>query len=1126
MRSTRLLRWGAIATPVTLVALSSAALPSAAQAQTAALAAGQPAATQPPLTAAQAKALSTNVTDKVIVVFKNQFAGLTDAPNDTAARTAAVGSAQSGVMSQLAQTHSLDVKSFSLINAVSATVSAGEAKYLAANPAVGEVVPDLTIPVADAPVTIARTAAAADGIKPLPGACASGKTVQLDPEAIENINAATQSGKGDAAQALGYTGAGVKVAFIADGVNPDNPDFIRANGQHVFVDYQDFSGTGTAAPTDGGEAFLDSSSIAAQGRIVYNVAGYGEGLSTACRIRILGVAPGASLVGLNVFGSAAFAYDSVFLEAIDYAVTHDHVNVINESFGDNPFPDTSSLDLTELVNDAAVKAGVTVTVSSGDAGSTDTIGSPATDPHIISAGASTTYRAYAQSGIGGITAPGVKGWLDNNISGLSSGGFAQNGSTVDVVAPGDLNWALCTADPAKFADCTNFAGQGASVELTGGTSEAAPLTAGVAALVIQAYRKAHNGATPSPAVVKQIIVSTAQNINAPADQQGAGLLDAYQAVLAAASYHVSKPRGHAILDSATQLNAVGQPGTTEHFTETLTNDGAGTATVGLSSRILSAYQPVSTRSLSLTSAEDYATTVTFDVAKGQARLNASVALVGLVNLSLIAPNGDLAEYNLPQGVGNYGNAQVADPAPGKWTALISTDGSGAAVPAQFQASTATWQSFGTLSTNSVTLAPGASGSVTLTVATPSQAGDADGSIIARSSASSPGFAAVTSIPVTLRSLVPTPSPSTTFTGTLTGGNGRDADTGQTAYYQVAVPSGLSALNASIDTGNADNTVFAELVNPSGDAVSAAANGLLATTTTGTTEVQPEVGAQLHVLSPSPGLWTLAIDFYNTVSGTAVAQPFTVTINDTPVGASASGLPDGSTLTAGTPVTAFVNVTNNGTTPEAYFVDPRLNDQVNLDLAAQTTSTLTLPNVTGVVPEYLVPSHTTALKATVSSSAPLFFDFTYPYGDPDLISSIGKTASASYSASGIGAGDWTITPFLVGPTGKTAAKNVTATTSLTATTAGFDPAVSSPTGDLWLGSANPATPFTPYVVNPGQSVSIPVTITPTGNPGSTVTGTLYVADSSFISTDLSFDDVAGYSPEGSDVAAFPYSYTVG
>jgi subtilisin family serine protease len=1105
--------------------MSSVALPTAAEAQTAS-AVGQHAASQAPLTAEQAKALSTNVTDKVIVLLKNQFPHLADTPGGTAARSAAVRSAQSGLLSQLSQTHALDVKSFSLINAVSATVSPGEAKYLAANPAVSEVVPDRPIPVAgNSPVSIAHPAATADGFKPLPGACTSGKQVQLDPEALENIHAATPSGKGDAAQALGYTGAGVKVAYIADGVNPDNPDFIRANGTHVFIDNEDFSGTGTSAPTDGGEAFIDSSSIAAQGRQVYNLANFGSGLAAACRIRILGVAPGASLVGLNVFGSAADAYDSVFLEAINYAVTHDHVNVINESFGDNPFPDTASLDLTELVNDAAVKAGVTITVSSGDAGPANTIGSPATDPHIISAGASTTYRAYAQSGIGGITAPGVKGWLDNNISGLSSGGFAQNGATVDVVAPGDLNWALCTADPAKYADCTNFQGKGASVELAGGTSEAAPLTAGTAALVIQAYRKAHGGATPSPAVVKRIIVSTAENINAPADQQGAGLIDAYQAVLAATSYNVGRPKAPAVLESATQLNAVGQPGTTQHFTETFTNDGPTYVDLALSSRTLSAYTPVSTRSLSLTSGKNYTTEVTFNVAKGQARLNASVALVGVVNLSLIAPNGDLAEYNLPQGVGNYGNAQVADPAAGKWTALISTSGSGAAVPAQFQASTATWRPFGDLP-HSLPLHPGVSGTVTLTVATPAQGGDEDGSILVHDSASVPGFAVETSIPVTLRSLVATPSPSTTFTGTLTGGNGRETDTGQTAYYQFQVPSGLGALNASIDTGNAANTMFAELVNPGGNAVSAASNGLLAATTKGTTEIKPEVGTQLHVLAPTAGRWTLIIDFYNTVSGTAVTQPFTVNLNDTAVPAADNGLPDGAKVTAGTPINAVVVVRNTGTTPEAYFLDPRLNGQVELDLAAQTTARLTLPDVHGVVPEYLVPSHTTALKATASSPDPLFFDVTYPYGDPDVISSTGKTATASYSAAGIGAGDWTITPFLTGPFGGKGAKNVTASTSLTATTAGFDATVSSPTGDLWRGSTNKATPFTPYVANPGQITYIPVTITPTGKAGTTVTGTLYLADSSFISTDLSFDEVAGLSPEGSDVAAFHYSYTIG
>jgi Peptidase inhibitor I9 len=1126
MRYKRLLRGAAIATPVTLVAMSAVALPTAAQAQTTARAAA-PAAVQPPLTSAQAAALSANVTDKVIVVFKNQFASMADTPSNTTARAADVSSTQSAVMTQLSQTHAASVKSFSLINAVSATVSPGEAAHLAGNPAVSEVVPDLPIPLqgSDSPVTVAHSAATASGLKPLPGACTTGKTVQLDPEAIENIHAATQSGTGDAAQALGYTGTGVKVAFIADGVNPDNPDFIRANGQHVFVDYQDFSGAGTNAPTDGGEAFLDSSSIAAQGREVYNVAGYGVGLSTACKIRILGVAPGASLVGLNVFGQAADAYDSVFLEALNYAVNHDHVNVVNESFGDNPFPDSASLDLTELANDAAVKAGVTITVSSGDAGPTNTIGSPATDPNIISAGASTTYRAYAQAGVGDITAPGVKGWIDNNISGLSSGGFAENGSTVDVVAPGDLNWALCTANPAMYADCTDFNGNGSSVELTGGTSEAAPLTAGTAALVIQAYRKAHNGATPSPAVVKQIIVSTAENINAPGDQQGAGMIDAYAAVLAAKSYHVKATgTGHAILESATQLNAAGQPGATEKFNETLTNDGAGRVTVGLSTRTLSPYKAVSTKSLSLTNAGGYSGEVTFTVPAGQARLNASVALVGLVNLSLIAPDGDLAEYNLPQGIGNYGNAQVADPAPGKWTALISTEGSGPAIPAQFQASTATWQSFGTVSRSSVTLAAGASGSFTLTVATPSQPGDQAGSIMLHNSANVPGFAAETSIPVTLRSLVP--SLSTTFTGTLTGGNGRELSTGQTAYYEMAVPSGTGALNVSVNTNNANNTLFAELVDPSGDAVSAAANGLLATTTGGNSEIAPEVGAQLHATDPSAGTWTLVIDFYNAVSGTAAAQPFTVAVNDTPVAASAQGLPDGGSLTAGTPVTAQVQVRNNGTVPEEYFVDPRLNSSATVNLAAQSASSLTLPDVDGVVPQFLVPSHTTAIKATVSSSAPLFFDITYPFGDPDVISTTGKTATDSYSAPEVGAGDWTVTPFLVGPTGAKPAPNVTATVAMTATTAGFNPSITSPTGDLWLGSTNAAATFTPYVVNPGQSVSIPVTITPSGTVGSTVTGTLYISDSSFIPSDLNFDDEPGNTPEGSDVAAFPYSYTIG
>ena len=40
--------------------------------------------------------------------------------------------------------------------------------------------------------------------------------------------------------------------------------------------------------------------------------------------------------------------------------------------------------------------------------------------------------------------------------------------------------------------------------------------------------------------------------------------------------------------------------------------------------------------------------------------------------------------------------------------------------------------------------------------------------------------------------------------------------------------------------------------------------------------------------------------------------------------------------------------------------------------------------------------------------------------------------------------------------------------MTATTAAFDPAVTSATGDLWLESLDPTAGFAPVVVDPGQT----------------------------------------------------------
>ncbi|ASJ08688.1 peptidase [Thermococcus siculi] len=69
-------------------------------------------------------------------------------------------------------------------------------------------------------------------------------------------------------------------------------------------------------------------------------------------------------------------------------------------------------------------------------------------------------------------------------------------------------------------------------DLWSGTSLATPMASGIAALVYQAYYEAH-GRWPTAQEVKEILMSTAKNVNHDVFTQGAGFLDAYSAVEAA-----------------------------------------------------------------------------------------------------------------------------------------------------------------------------------------------------------------------------------------------------------------------------------------------------------------------------------------------------------------------------------------------------------------------------------------------------------------------------------------------------------------------------------------------------------------------------------------------------------------
>ncbi len=120
--------------------------------------------------------------------------------------------------------------------------------------------------------------------------------------------------------------------------------------------------------------------------------------------------------------------------------------MLNESFGGNPFPDTSNDPIT-LADDAAIAAGVTVVASTGDAGTNGTIGSPAAPARCHRRRrAPRTFRSYLQTDRRRLAAEQRHLAQQQHLRAVSSGGITQPGRVPDLVAPGDLGWALCTPD--------------------------------------------------------------------------------------------------------------------------------------------------------------------------------------------------------------------------------------------------------------------------------------------------------------------------------------------------------------------------------------------------------------------------------------------------------------------------------------------------------------------------------------------------------------------------------------------------------------------------------------------------------------------------------------------------------
>lgn len=1085
----------------------------------------------------------------VIVLLRDQHPEAPAAAGTAGVRRQRVQADQAPLQRQVQSAGGVLGHSYTTLNGFAASVPTGDLAALRSDPAVAAVVPDLPL---IRPSVHPDNTTPAPGTSPAPtpaGACPTDPAKpRLEPQALEVTHTNSDDPSVPTARKLGATGVGVKVAIIADGIDVNNPDFKRADGSPVITDYKDFSGDGTAASTNGAEAFGDASSIAAQGRVSYDLSTYvnpaAQSLPKGCNIRIEGVAPGAELVALKVFGGET-APTSGFLAAIDYAVKTDHVNIINESFGGNPYPDNGT-DPISIFDENAVAAGVTVVASSGDAGIGGSIGSPASAPDVIQVGASTTFRLYSQIGYSGF--PLSNGtYADDQSSGLSSAGITQGGftpgpfvpgqyatsgqprdpRTLDLLAPGDLNWSVCSTD-ATYTGCRNALNQPSSFIDFGGTSESSPLTAGAAALVIESFKVTHGGASPSPDQVRRILDSSADDLGLPAQEQGAGRLNTFRAVQlarVAAPAPATNPGG--LLFSSAGLVGHAAPGQQLSRTVTVTNDGGTSRQVAASLRAIDVPVSTVTQQTELTPETADGTfrdafgprrifrKVPFTVPTGVDRVEVDGFGAGagatVLRLALLDPSGRYTAYSLPQGAGNNAVTDVHNPVAGTWTAVLFSSASPAGYrgPVSLQVASTRAGQAGTVSPARFTLQAGASRTLTVTTNAPG-AGSTAASLVLS------GTSPTSTLPVVTTAVSPVTKDGVALSGTFNKGNGRSFSPAQTDTYLLDVPAGRRALNVDLEQPTASpNNVSVYLVSPEGEPLGLETNQKAVFG--GGTVFAP--GLTTATVSPAPGRWTLVVVLNNPVSGAALPQPYTATVSFRSLTVKARKLPHGERLTTGRAATAQVTITNNGPAQEAIFLDPRSTQLTSYQLAPQSpTQDLPLHPASGQTPpspSWLVPTQTSGFMVAGTATQQAFFD-TFPAltNAPDVESTFGLAPRAAISATELSPGLWTASAGEIGPFEADPAPAGTISLDASVSTLTFDDTVSTPTGDYWRQSIDPTATFQPVVLPPGASTTLRITITPTAARGTNVSGRLFV------------DTVNPITASGSELAVLPFNYTAG
>ncbi|MGI0024036.1 MAG: S8 family serine peptidase, partial [Nitrososphaera sp.] len=314
---------------------------------------------------------------------------------------------------------------------------------------------------------------------------------------------------------------------VADLLDPFDP-----GGEYFGVMY-DLQGHGTST----------AATVASAGSQQYDI--YDNGTS----YQLAGIAPGAEIIPVKALWAGDSLYGWLYAAGFDlnstggtWRYSGDHkADVISNSWGIAPFPllqygpgydilsvFSSLLTVPGLLADEY--PGTLVVNSVGNNGlGYGSVGSPNTSPLSISVGATTNNVHINYNGFENVTRFGYSAAPYDEVSDFSSRGPGLFGDPKpELMAIGSYGFTPTIVNLKNVGSTPDDPNNDEAFALFGGTSMAAPMAAGVAALVIEDLEA--QGRVVDPFEVKSILMSSAKDLKNDPFVQGSGRVDAVEAI--------------------------------------------------------------------------------------------------------------------------------------------------------------------------------------------------------------------------------------------------------------------------------------------------------------------------------------------------------------------------------------------------------------------------------------------------------------------------------------------------------------------------------------------------------------------------------------------------------------------